>query len=139
MPNTHIPSEELHEGEYITSIIKAANETLHVSTNEGRIIQLEEQGVRVNPEQDASDPNIEDKNVDKNTGNEKDTSNSTQEIDDDIVEQSEGHTVPETSEVMPAPINTTESTNNLDDNQQLDVDDDGDITINGNKVSSEQQ
>lgn len=139
LPNTHIPSEELHEGEYITSIIKAANETLHVSTNEGRIIQLEEQGVRVNPEQDASDPNIEDKNIDKNTGNEKDTSESTKETDDDIVEQSEGHTVPETSEAMPAPINTTESTNNLDDNQQLDVDDDGDITINGNKVSSEQQ
>nr|UWD62842.1 MAG: hypothetical protein [Bacteriophage sp.] len=86
-----------------------------------------------------SNPEAGEKNIDKNTGNEKDTTNSTAEEDDDISDATETSTEPEDNVPTEAPINTDEqSTKSNENSHEMDVDDNGNVLIDGNFITEEE-
>lgn len=139
IPYTHTTTEELEEGEEIVGLMVGTDGINKVATTKGRVIDLVQQGVSVDPNQNMSNPEAGEKNIDKNTGNEKDTTNSTVEEDSDISDETETSTEPEDNVPTEAPINTDEQpTKSNDDSQKIDVDDSGNVFINDKQLTDEE-
>ena len=139
IPYTHTTTEELEEGEEIVGLMVGTDGINKVATTKGRAIDLVQRGVSVDPNQNMSNPEAGEKNIDKNTGNEKDTTNSTAEEDDDISDTTETSTEPEDNVPTEAPINTDEqSTKSNEDAQEIDVDDNGNVLVDGKLLTDEE-
>lgn len=139
IPYTHTTTEELEEGEQIVGLMVGTDGINKVATTKGRVIDLVQRGVSVDPNQNMSNPEVGEKNIDKNTGNEKDTTNSTAEEDDDISDAAETSTEPESNAPIEAPINTNEQlTESNEGLQEMDVDDDGNVLVNGRLLTEEE-
>lgn len=138
IPSTYTTTEELEDGEEVVGLIVGKNGMNKVITTNRRTVDLIRQGVSVDPNQNMSNPEAGEKNIDKNTGNEKDTTNSTAEEDDDISDANETSTEPEDNVLTEAPINTDEqSTKSNENSHEMDVDDNGDVLIDGNLLTEE--
>lgn len=139
VPYAYTTTEELEENEQIIGLLVGIDGVNRVITTNGKEVTLVQQGVSVDPNQNMSNPEAGEKNIDKNTGNEKDTTNSTAEEDDDISDATETSTEPESNTPIEAPINTneqpTESNKGL---QEMDVDDDGNVLVNGKLLTEEE-
>ena len=139
IPYTHTTTEELEEGEEIVGLMVGTDGINKVATTKGRVIDLVQRGVSVDPNQNMSNPEAGEKNIDKNTGNEKDTTNSTIEEDSDISDATETSTEPEDNIPTEAPINTDEQpTKSNDDSQEIDVDDSGNVFVNDKPLTDEE-
>lgn len=139
IPSTYTTTEELEDGEEVVGLIIGKNGINKVITTNRRTVDLIQQGVSVDPNQNMSNPEAGEKNIDKNTGNEKDTTNSTAEEDDDISDATETSTEPEDNVPTEAPINTDEqSTKSNEDTQEIDVDDNGDVFVNDKPLTDEE-
>ena len=139
IPSTYTTTEELEDGEEVVKLIADTNGVYYVKTTKGRRIDLVQRGVSVDPNQNMSTPEAGEKNIDKNTGNEKDTTNSTAEEDDDISDETETSTEPEDNVPTEAPINTDEQpTKSNDDSQEIDVDDSGNVFVNNKQLTNEE-
>lgn len=139
IPYTHTTTEELEEGEEIVALMVGTDGINKVATTKGRAIDLVQRGVSVDPNQNMSNPEAGEKNIDKNTGNEKDTTNSTAEEDDDISDATETSTEPESNTSIEAPINASEQlTESNEGLQEMDVDDDGNVLVNGRLLTEEE-
>lgn len=139
IPSTYTTTEELEDGEEVVGLIVGKNGINKVITTNRRTVDLIQQGVSVDPNQNMSNPEAGEKNIDKNTGNEKDTTNSTVEEDSDISDATETSTEPEDNVPTEAPINTNEqSTKSNENSHEMDVDDNGNVLIDGNFITEEE-
>lgn len=139
IPSTYTTTEELEDGEEVVGLIIGKNGINKVITTNRRTVDLIQQGVSVDPNQNMSNPEAGEKNIDKNTGNEKDTTNSTAEEDDDISDATETSTEPEDNVPTEAPINTDEqSTKSNENSHEMDVDNNGNVLIDGNFITEEE-
>ena len=139
IPSTYTTTEELEDGEEVVGLIVGKNGINKVITTNRRTVDLIRQGVSVDPNQNMSNPEAGEKNIDKNTGNEKDTTNSTVEEDSDISDAIETSTEPEDNVPTEAPINTDEqSTKSNENSHEMDVDDNGNVLIDGNLITEEE-
>lgn len=139
IPHTYTTADELEEGEEIIGLVAGADGVNKVVTTHGREIALVQRGVSVDPNQNMSNPEAGEKNIDKNTGNEKDTTNSTAEEDDDISDANETSTEPEDNVPIKAPINTdVQSTKSNESSHEMDVDDNGNVLVDGKLLTEEE-
>lgn len=139
IPSTYTTTEELEDGEEVVGLIVGKNGINKVITTNRRTVDLIQRGVSVDPNQNMSNPEAGEKNIDKNTGNEKDTTNSTIEEDSDISDATETSTEPEDNVPTEAPINTDEQSIKSNENShEMDVDDNGNVLIDGNLLTEEE-
>ena len=139
IPHTYTTADELEEGEEILGLVAGADGVNKVITTHGREIALVQRGVSVDPNQNMSNPEAGEKNIDKNTGNEKDTTNSTAEEDDDVSDANETSTEPEDNVPTKAPINTDgQSTKSNESSHEMDVDDNGNVLVDGKLLTEEE-
>lgn len=139
VPYAYTTTEELEENEQIIGLLVGIDGVNRVITTNGKEVTLVQQGVSVDPNQNMSNPEAGEKNIDKNTGNEKDTTNSTVEEDSDISDETETSTEPEDNVPTEAPINTDEQpTKPNDDSQKIDVDDSGNVFVNDKQLTDEE-
>lgn len=139
IPHTYTSADELEEGEEILGLVAGADGVNKVITTHGREVALVQRGVSVDPNQNMSNPEAGEKNIDKNTGNEKDTTNSTAEEDDDVSDANETSTEPEDNVPTKAPINTDrQSTKSNESSHEMDVDDNGNVLVDGKLLTEEE-
>lgn len=140
IPHTYTTADELEEGEEILGLVAGADGVNKVVTTHGREVVLVQRGVSVDPNQNMSNPEAGEKNIDKNTGNEKDITNSTAEEDDDISDETETSTEPEDNVPTEAPINTDEQlTKSNENSHEIDVDDNGNVFVNDKPLTDEEE
>ena len=139
IPHTYTTADELEEGEEILGLVAGADVVNKVITTHGREVALVYRGVSVDPNQNMSNPEAVEKNIDKNTGNEKDTTNSTAEEDDDISDATQTSTEPEDNIPTKAPIHTDgQSTKSNESSHEMDVDDNGNVLVDGKLLTEEE-
>lgn len=139
IPHTYTTADELEEGEEVLGLVAGADGVNRVVTTHGREVALVQRGVSVDPNQNMSNPEAGEKNIDKNTGNEKDTTNSTAEEDDDVSDANETSTEPENNVPTEAPIHTDgQSTKSDESSHEMDADDNGNVLVDGKLLTEEE-
>ena len=139
IPYKYTTVDELEENEEVLGLVAGADGVNRVVTTHGREVALVQRGVSVDPNQNMSNPEAGEKNIDKNTGNEKDTTNSTAEEDDDISDANETSTEPEDNVPTKAPIHTDgQSTKSNESSHEMDVDDNGNVLVDGKLLTEEE-
>lgn len=145
LPSGYTTADELLDDQFVVAIlINGQNYSAIISNSLDREVnpiglsKIVKLGVQVDPKHNMNNPDTADKNIDKNTGNEK-QSPANDEVDDDISDQQEGSSQPEDASATIAPITTkpVEPVKSAADEHQLDVDDNNNVLIDGTPVSEE--
>lgn len=145
LPSGYTTADELLDDQFVVAILINGQDYSAIISNSldrevnpiglSKIVKL---GVQVDPKHNMNNPDTIDKNIDKNTGNEK-QSPANDEVDNDISDQQEGSSQPEDTSATTAPIttNSVESIKPATEEHQLDVDDNNNVLIDGTSVSDE--
>lgn len=145
LPSGYTTADELLDDQFVVSILingqdyyAIISNSLDTEANLTGISNIVKLGVQVDPKHNMNNPDTVDKNIDKNTGNEK-QSPANDEVDNDISDQQEGSSQPEDTSATTAPIttNSVESIKPATEEHQLDVDDNNNVLIDGTSVSDE--
>ena len=145
LPSGYTTADELLDDQFVVAILingqnysAIISNSLDREANPAGLSKIVKLGVQVDPKHNMNNPDTVDKNIDKNTGNEK-QSPANDEVDNDISDQQEGSSQPEDASATIAPITTkpVEPVKPATEEHQLDVDDNNNVLIDGTPVSKE--
>lgn len=145
LPSGYTTADELLDDQFVVSILingqdyyAITSNSLDTEANPTGISKIVKLGVQVDPKHNMNNPDAADKNIDKNTGNEK-QSPANDEVDNDISDQQEGSSQPEDASATTAPISTesAQPVKPTTNEHQLDVDDNDNVLIDDMPISKE--